>query len=91
MTPGNPLQLLDHPGKLTMVNGTTTLGTARIPTRWNNRLGMLTVNRAEAQALMQRLNCYGEKEMMRRLRAESMLLTWPQGGQGACACLVRRS
>ena len=80
MTPGNLLQLLDHPGKLTMVNGTTTLGTARIPTRWNNRLGMLTVNRAEAQALMQRLNCYGEKEMMRRLRAESMLLTRDSSG-----------
>ena len=80
MTPGNLLQLLDHPGKLTMVNGTTTLGTARIPTRWNNRLGMLTVNQAEAQALMQRLNCHGEKEMMRRLRAQSMLLTRDSSG-----------
>ena len=80
MTPGNLLHLLDHPGKLTMVNGTTTLGTARIPTRWKNKLGMLTLNRAEAQALMQRLNCYGEKEMMRRLRPGSMLLTRDSSG-----------
>ena len=80
MTPGNLLHLLDHPGKLTMVNGTTTLGTARIPTRWKNRLGMLTLNRAEARALMQRLNCHGEKEMMRRLRAQSMLLTRNSSG-----------
>ena len=63
-----------------MVNGTTTLGTARIPTRWNNKLGMLTLNQAEAQALMQRLNCHGEKEMMRRLRAGSMLLTRNSSG-----------
>ena len=80
MTPGNLLNLLDHPGKLTMVNGTTTLGTARIPTRWNNKLGMLTLNQAEAQALMQRLNCHGEKEMMHRLRAGSMLLTRDSSG-----------
>ena len=63
-----------------MVNGTTTLGTARIPTRWNNKLGMLTLNQAEAQALMQRLNCHGEKEMMHRLRAGSMLLTRNSSG-----------
>ena len=80
MTPGNLLHLLDHPGKLTMVNGTTTLGTARIPTRWNNKLGMLTLNHAEAQALMQRLGCHGEKEMMHRLRAGSMLLTRDSSG-----------
>ena len=80
MTPGKLIHLLDRPGKLTMVNGTTTLSTARIPTRWNNKLGMLTVNQAEAQALMQRLNCHGEKEMMRRLRAESMLLTKNSSG-----------
>ena len=80
MTPENLLHLLDHPGKLTMVNGTTTLGTARIPTRWNNKLGMLTLNQAEAQALMQRLNCHGEKEMMHRLRAQSMLLTRDSSG-----------
>ncbi len=61
MSPGDLLQMLDHPGKLTMVNGTTTLGAARIPTRWNNRLGMLTVNRAEARTLMQRLDCSGER------------------------------
>ena len=80
MSPGDLLRMLDHPGKLTMVNGTTTLGTARIPTRWNNRLGMLTVNRAEARALMQRLDCSGEIQLMRRLRAGSMLLTRDSSG-----------
>ena len=80
MSPGDLLRMVDHPGKLTMVNGTTTLGTARIPTRWNNRLGMLTVNRAEARALMQRLDCSGEIQLMRRLRAGSMLLTRDRSG-----------
>ena len=80
MSPGDLLRLLDHPGKLTMVNGTTTLGAARIPTRWNNRLGMLTVNQAEARALMQRLDCSGEIQLMRRLRAGSMLLTRDSSG-----------
>ena len=41
---------------------------------------MLTVNRAEARALMQRLDCSGEKGMMHRLRAESMLLTRDSSG-----------
>ena len=75
MLPADIARALDRPGKLTMVNATTTRGVARIPRRRQHPLGMLTLNQREADALMEQLNCTDPRQLMLRLKAGSMLLT----------------
>ena len=80
MPPEDIRRILEHPGKLTMVNATTTRGAARIPRRMENPLGMITVNRAEARALMQWVKTDSEREMMRRMGTDTLLVTLDQQG-----------
>ena len=78
--PGEIRRILDHPGIITMVNGTTTRGVVRIPMGMNNPLGMITINRQEARALMQRAGTVREEALPAMLGTESLLITLDQQG-----------
>ena len=72
--------MLDQPGRMTMVNGTTTRGCARILEARPKELGMLTVNEAEASAMMRAVPTVRESKLMERLNARSMLVTRGRNG-----------
>ena len=65
--PGEIRRILDHPGIITMVNGTTTLG-------------MITVNRHEARALMQQAGTPREEPLPAMLGTKSLLITLDREG-----------
>ena len=75
MTPEDMAEILDQPGRLTMVNGTTTRGCTRILKASPKDLGMLTVNEAEASAMMRAVPTVRESRLMKRLNARAMLVT----------------
>ena len=80
MTEGELRKILDHPGKLTMVNGTTSRGCIRILKARPRELGMLTVNEAEASAMMRAASTIWESQLMERLNARAMLVTRGHNG-----------
>ena len=80
ITPAELARILDQPGRLTMVNGTTARGCARILKAGLKDLGMLTVNEAEASAMMRAIPTVWESKLMMRLNAHSMLVTRGHNG-----------
>ena len=78
--PGEIRRILDHPGIITMVNGTTTRGVVRIPMGMRNPLGMITINRHEARALMQQAGTPREEPLPAMLGTESLLITLDREG-----------
>ncbi len=80
MTPEELARILDQPGKLTMVNGTTTRGCARILKARPKDLRMLTANQAEASAMMRAVPTVRELRLMQRLNAGAMLVTRAHNG-----------
>ena len=80
MTPEELARILDQPGRMTMVNGTTTRGCARILKARPKELGMLTVNEAEASAMMRAVPTVWESKLMERLNAHAMLVTRGRNG-----------
>ena len=79
-TPAEMARILDQPGKLTMVNGTTTRRCIQILKARPRELGMLTVNEAEASEMMRAVHTVWESEVMERLNAHSMLVTRGHNG-----------
>ena len=75
ITPAEMARILDQPGRLTMVNGTTIRGCTRILKARPRDLGMLTVNEAEASAMMRAVHTVWESHVIERLNAHSMLVT----------------
>ena len=75
MTPEDMAEILDKPGLLTMVNGTTTRGCTKVLKAKPKNLGMLTVNEAEASAMMRAVPTVRESRLMARLNARAMLVT----------------
>ena len=75
ITPAELARILDQPGRLTMVNGTTTRSCTRILKARPRDLGMLTVNEAEASEMMRAVHTVWESQVMERLNAHSMLVT----------------
>ena len=80
ITPAELARILDQPGRLTMVNGTTTRSCTRILKARPRDLGMLTVNEAEASAMMRAVHTVWESQVMERLNAHSMLVTRRRNG-----------
>ena len=80
ITPAEMASILDQPGRLTMVNGTTTRSCTRILTARPRDLGMLTVNEAEASEMMRAVHIFWESKLMERLNAHSMLVTRGRNG-----------
>ena len=80
MTPAELARMLDQPGRMTMVNGTTTRGCARILEARPKELEMLTVNEAEASAMMRAIPTVRGSKLMERLNAHAMLVTRGHNG-----------
>ena len=80
MTPENLMQVLGHPGKYTMVNGTTPRACERIVTAGLNGIGMLTINEAEFRMLLSRTQTRQGADLMRKLRVETLLTTRGHNG-----------
>ena len=80
MMPKDMAEILDQPGRLTVVNGTTARGCTRILKANPKDLGMLTVNEAEASAMMRAVPTVRESRLMERLNARAMLVT--RGSRG---------
>ena len=80
MTPGELRRILKQPGRLTMINATTTRGATRLLEERVGRTGMITLNGVELGAIMRAADARTARQAMRLLGARSMLLTL--GGNG---------